>query len=119
MIYFFNERMYEVMNDINDFVLQSDGSVVIPIRRDGLPSATAIAPLINYKPEQRLLEADNILNSYAMRGLFIEEFKWIRNKAFDRNGEKTTIQIKVRICKNENEAAMTANKIKGIIEKMI
>ena len=103
---------------MDDFVLQPDGSVEIPIRKDGLPSATAIAPLINYKPEQRLLEVDNILNSYAMRGLFIDELKWIRNEAFDRKGEKTTIQIKFRLCKNEDEATMIAGKIKDIIEKV-
>lgn len=100
----------------NDFALQPDGSVEIPINKDGLPSCTVIAPLITYKPEQRLLEVDNILNSYAIRGLFIDELKWIRNEAFDKRGEKTTIQIKFRICKNEDEARMIGGKIKNIVE---
>jgi len=104
---------------MNDFVLQPDGSVAIPISKDGLPAATAITPLITYKPEQRLLEVDNILNSYAMRGLFIDELKWIRNEAFDRKGEKTTIQIKFRLCKNVDEATMISGKIKNIVEQTI
>ena len=100
----------------SEFVLNSDGSVEIPIQKDGLPSAVGVYPMINIKSSDRLLELDDLLNSYAMRGLYIDELKWIRNTAFDKRGEKTTLQIKLRRCKNKDEAMMIAGKVKRIIE---
>jgi hypothetical protein len=41
-----------------------------------------------------------------------------KNPVFDKRGEKTTAQIKYRICKNKDEATILVERIKAIINKL-
>ena len=101
---------------MNDFVVKEDGFIEIPIIKSGLPSATALFPTIAFKAENRLTEVERQLDVLALQGKWVEGWKWIRNPLFDREGQKTTAEIKFRMCKNINEADMVACKIKEILK---
>jgi len=100
----------------NEFCIKPDGSVEILISADGLPSAVGIVPTICYKPEVRLEKVENIIDSYALQGYWVEGWKWIKNTLFDKKGEKTTAEIRYRICKNPAEAKILVGKIRKIID---
>jgi hypothetical protein len=101
---------------MTDFAVKDDGSVEILIVESGLPYATALFPTICYKTEDRLKKIEHQLDVLALQGRFVEGWKWIRNPAFDTKNEKTTAEIKFRMCKNEDEANLIAEKIKKIIK---
>jgi hypothetical protein len=101
----------------NNFCIKQDGSVEILISPDGLPSAVVIVPTVCCKPEERLKKIQNVLDSYALQGYWVSGWKWIRNPVFDKKGEKTTAEIRYRICKNQDEAKILVGKIKEIIDK--
>ncbi len=102
----------------NEFCIKPDGSVEIPISADGLPSAVGIMPTICYKPERRLKEVQDVVDGYALRGYWVEGWKWIKNPVFDKKGEKTTAEIKYRVCKTRDEALAVVEKIKQIVDRM-
>jgi hypothetical protein len=99
----------------NEFCIKEDGSVVIPINADGLPSAVGLIPTINYKPEERLKILQDALDGLVLQGYWVEGWKWIKNPAFDKKGEKTTAEIKYRVCKTKDEALIIVETIKEII----
>jgi hypothetical protein len=101
----------------NEFCIKPDGSVIIPISADGLPSAVGIIPTICYKPEERLKELQNALDSCALQGYWVEGWKWIKNPAFDKD-EKTSVEIKYRVCKNKDEALALVERIKELVNKL-
>jgi hypothetical protein len=101
-----------------EFCLNPDGSVNILIEKDGLPSLVGVVPLITYSPEDRLKKITNIKESYVLRGMFVEGWKWIKNPVFDKKGEKTTVEFRIRMCKNKDEALIVASKVKTILEAL-
>ncbi len=101
-----------------DICLLPDGSVEIIISKDGLPSRIAILPTITCK-DKRLQLIEDQLDGLALRGYWVDGWKWIKNEAFDRKGEKTSIEIKFRMCKNKEEANIIGQKIKEIIKRTL
>lgn len=109
------ERIYE------DGVLTIDttGHVSVAISADGLPSFEALVPCPMMPIGIREFEVAGAKDAIYMQGYFITADKLIRNKAFDKGGEKTTTQLSARVCKNEEEAKFVIGKVKAIIEKGI
>ena len=103
---------------MTDFAVKDDGSVEILIVESGLPYATALFPTICYKAEDRLNKIEHQLDVLALQGRFVEGWKWIRNPVVDKKNEKTTAEIKFRMCKNENEALIVAEKVKKLIKNL-
>ena len=102
----------------NEFCIKADGSVEILISADGLPSAVGIFPTIIFKQENRLREVLNMLDSYALRGYWVDGWKWIKNQAFDRKGEKTSVEVRFRVCKTRDEALVLVERIKEIVNNL-
>ncbi len=103
---------------IKEFCIKPDGSVEIPINPEGLPSVIGIMPTICYKPEERLKMVEAVIDGCALRGYWVDSWKWIRNPVFDKNGEKTSVEIKYRVCKNNDEALILVEKIKEIVKRL-
>lgn len=101
-----------------EFCINKNGEAIIPINPDGLPSAECVVPTIAYKSEERLKEIEKQLDVLALQGKWVDGWKWIKNEAFDNKGEKTTAEIKFRICKNAAEARIVANKIRQICTRI-
>lgn len=54
-------------------------------------------------------------NGLYLRGFFIVSKRRIRNDAFDNPGQKTTLKITYRPCKNKSETKEVHAEIKRII----
>jgi hypothetical protein len=86
----------------------------------GLPSATCVvpAPSVNCKDEsERQKRFESAIEGCILEGKFIVEQKRIRNTAFDKRDEKTTLQLKIRACKTPDEVNAIHDKIVEILAK--
>ena len=95
-----------------------DGTIEIFGNEDGFPIITAVcpAPDVNTKTggeRQKLF--DEAMNGITLQGYFITEQKMIKNIAFDRPGQKTTLQVKYRACRNKSEIESVHRKIIKIL----
>ena len=96
-----------------------DGMIEIFGNESGSPSVTAVcpAPDINTKNgEERQKRHDEACNGITLQGYLITSRKLIHNKAFDKRGQKTTLQVKYRPCKNKDEIQMVHSEIIKIIK---
>lgn len=90
--------------------------------KDETPTITAVvpAPSLNCKDEsERQKRFDDAIENLILEGQFITSMKRIKNQAFDLDGEKTTLQIVYRPCKNEDEIKAIYDKIRAIMDKRI
>jgi hypothetical protein len=95
-----------------------DGRIVILTSEDGLPSMTALVPAPMMDESKRQEVVARAKDSAWMSGQFIESERRIRNDVFDKRGEKTTTEMRVRMCKNPEEAAFVMEQITRILRKM-
>jgi len=59
-----------------------------------------------------------MLDSYALRGYWVDGWKWVTNQVFDRKGEKTSVEVRFRICKTKDEALVLVESIKEIVNNL-
>lgn len=96
-------------------IIQEDGTAIIPIDPDGLPSCVGELPLALYKPEDRPEHLKHAVFSRILQdGSWVQKIEMVHNPVLDKKGEKTTAKISVRTCKNTYEAYIT-----GYIAKLI
>jgi hypothetical protein len=100
--------------------LHDDGTVEIFGNREGLPEITGVvpAPDVNTKSEQdRRKQHNDALEQIILMGYYIKSTKLIRNEAFDDPGQRTTLQIVYRPCKNEEETNELFKKFQKIMDR--
>jgi hypothetical protein len=77
---------------------------------EGLPRLSAVCPapmLSDSKREERFEAAKR---GITLDGYHLVSERRVRNKTFDRKGEKTTLKLVYRPCKNEAEAQRVLEK---------
>ena len=93
---------------ISDFVrFFEDGSIDIKTIPEGLPAyeGEIPSPNINTKSEhERLAHFNKVKAGLYINGYIITSERGIKNKTFDNPGEKTTLKLKYRVCKNKKES---------------
>ena len=89
--------------------------------KEGYPRYTGVcpAPDVNTKPEDRQKRYDDAINGITLQGYLITYQKFIRNTAFDKKGQKTTLKIKYRPCKNRTEINQVYSKICKILDRNV
>lgn len=95
-----------------------DGSVEISGCKDGLPRFTGVvpAPDVNTSSEEERVRRHNqACDALYLRGYFIVSRRRVRNPAFDRQGQRTTLKVIYRPCKNKREVEQVHREIKRII----
>ena len=90
------------------FAKYYDDGTIIEIfgNKEGLPAITGTipAPDINTSSEEeRQKRFDQVCAGITLQGYFFTRKQRIRNIAFDKPGQKTTLSIRYRPCKNEKE----------------
>jgi len=95
-----------------------DGSVEISGCKDGHPRITAVvpAPDVNTPSEEERVQRHNqACDALYLRGYYIVSRRRIRNTTFDRTGQKTTLKVIYRPCKNKREVEQVHREILRII----
>lgn len=105
----------KIMESGNAIYYES-GTVEIRGHPSGLPAFEGVvpAPFCDETERQRRFQA--ALDQMTMSGYMILETKRIRNDAFDKTNEKTTLRVKWRTCKNEDEIKAVHAKLMEIIK---
>jgi len=97
-----------------------DGSVEIFGSKEGYPRIMGVvpAPDINTKSEEeREAVHTEACDNITLEGYLITAKKRIRNQAFDKKDQKTTLQIQYRPAMNEEEVNEIHRRITEIIKK--
>ena len=97
-----------------------DGTIEIFGNPEGYPrfSGAIPAPDINTaSEEERQKRFDEACDALTLQGYFFVKKQRIRNTAFDKPGQKTTLSVSYRACKNENEIKEVRDLILEIIQK--
>lgn len=92
----------------------ADGAITIFGNREGSPRFTGAipAPDINTKTlEARLKRYKDACDDLTLQGYFIISRRLVCNTAFDKRGQKTTMKVIYRPCKNEDEAKKVKKEI--------
>lgn len=85
--------------------------------KEGLPRITAVvpAPDVNHKTEaDRQKTHTEAVNGLTLQGYYIVSKRLIRNEAFDKKGQKTTLKIIYRPCKTPEEMKEVRDSIMQI-----
>jgi hypothetical protein len=99
-----------------------DGIIEVFGNESGTPIITGVvpAPDINTKDGvERQKRYDEATNGITLQGYFIISQKLIRNEGFDKKGQKTTLKLSYRPCKNKQEIEQIYLKILKILGKEI
>lgn len=108
------------MHKFNFSIYHDDGSIEILGNKEGYPRMSGVipAPDINTKSEQeRKYIHDGACDQITIQGYLIVTKKLIRNTAFDRHDQKTTLKVYYRPCRNKTEMEQVHSDILKIIEK--
>lgn len=100
----------------------ADGSITLYGSRDGYPRFTAVVPSpdINARtPEDREKTHAEACDMLVLQGYYITSQKYIRNPAFDGPGQKTTLEVMYRPCKDEGEMRVVKDRILKILDRKI
>jgi hypothetical protein len=96
-----------------------DGGIIEVFGNEyGLPIITGVipAPDINTKDEiERQKRYDEAIDGITLQGYIIISKKLIRNEGFDKKGQKTTLKLSYRPCKNKQEIEQVYFKILNIL----
>jgi hypothetical protein len=95
-----------------------DGTIEIFGNKEGYPRITGVipAPDINHSSEEERQKTHaGACNQIALQGYIITSKRLIRNTAFDKPGQTTTLKITYRPCKNEDEIRCVFLGIKDIL----
>ncbi|MFA5715808.1 MAG: hypothetical protein WC998_08705 [Candidatus Paceibacterota bacterium] len=99
-----------------------DGTIEIFGNKEGLPaiSGTIPAPDINTpSEEERQKRFDQVCANITLQGYFFTKKQRIRNIAFDKPSQKTTLSVRYRACKNEKEIKEVHDLIVEILKSGI
>lgn len=108
--------MSEVIKEFKFVKYYEDGFEVFG-NKEGSPRITAVipAPDINHATEEeRQKTHTEACNGVTLQGYLITSKRLIRNTAFDKKGQKTTLKIVYRPCKNKEEIKQVAAEIRKI-----
>lgn len=83
---------------------------------NGLPSVVGIIPCPFGDELERGIVFDKHLKAIIIRGYVILETKRVKNQAFDKNNNKTSLRVKYRSCKNAEEIHQVAKEISIILK---
>ncbi len=86
--------------------------------KEGLPRITAVvpAPDVNHKTEEDRQKTHNeACNGLTLQGYYIVSKRLIRNEAFDKKGQKTTLKLIYRPCKTPEEVMEVRDSIMQIL----
>jgi hypothetical protein len=86
--------------------VHDDGTIEIFGNPEGMPEITGVvpAPDVNTRSEkERQKRFKGACDQITLQGYYIKSKRLIRNKVFDDPGQKTTLKIVYRPCKNETE----------------
>ena len=100
----------------------ADGSITLYGSRDGYPQFTGVVPSpdINTRtPEDREKRHADACDMLALQGYYIASQKYIRNPAFDEPGQKTTLEVMYRPCKDEGEMRVVKERILKVLDRKI
>lgn len=97
------------------FVNYRDDGIDILTRPDGLPKAWREVPAPMMPEDDRRARFAQARRALWLEGWFIESERMIRNRVFDKRGEKTTLKLVTRVCKNHDEALQVLGHIREII----
>lgn len=112
----------EIVKKLDYVTYYSDGSIEVFGNEDGMPIIGAVlpAPDVNTaSEEEREARHREGMDSLLLNGYFIESARRIRNRTFDGPGQKTTLEVKYRPCKNEGEIRVVKDKIARILWRKV
>lgn len=104
------------------FVRYYDGGFEVFGNKEGLPRITAVvpAPDVNHRSDEgRQKTHSQACEGVVLQGYLIVSKRLIRNEAFDGPGQKTTLKIIYRPCKNEMEIREVAAQINKILSEAV
>jgi len=97
-----------------------NGTIEIFGNKEGYPRISGVipAPDCNHLTEVKRQKTHNdACNQITLQGYLITSKRLIRNIAFDKPNQKTTLSIRYRPCKNENEIRRVYLMIKDILNE--
>jgi hypothetical protein len=94
-----------------------DGNVSVAIVEDGLPQMWYNLPAPLVTEVVRQARVDEAKRSAWLEGYWIVSERRTRNPVFDKRGEKSTTELVVRPCRNEDEAAAVLERIRQILSE--
>jgi hypothetical protein len=94
----------------------NEKGVGVRVSADGLPSWEGVVPAPFMSETDRQRVHREAIEDAALRGFMVVKQARIRNVAFDKRGEKTTLKIEARTCRNRGEALALARDVVRIIE---
>jgi hypothetical protein len=98
-------------------IYYENGTVEIRGHESGLPKIDGVVPAPFCDETERQKRFQAAIDQITMSGYMILETKRIRNDAFDKKDANTTLQIKWRTCKTEDEIKAVHAKIMDIMNK--
>lgn len=96
--------------------INKDGSGEITINKYGLPAAECLIPGLDLSLTEREEQLEKAKEGAWLRGLFVDNIRRVRNTVFDKKGQKTSIKMCIRMCKNREEAEFVLGKVKKIVQ---
>lgn len=112
--------MAEVVKKLEYVTYYDDGYMEIFGNEDGMPVIEGVlpAPDVNTSSEEeRERRHQEGIDGLILNGYFIESARRVRNKTFDGPGQKTTLKVRYRPCKNEGEIRVVKDKITRILRQ--
>lgn len=108
------------MSERYGYVEYHDNCIEIHGNAEGYPRMTGVipAPDINTSSEEeREKRFKGACDNLYLQGYFIVSKRRIRNTAFDRPGQKTSLKIVYRPCKKGKEIVQVKGEIQRIIDE--
>ena len=87
---------------------------------EGCPRISAVvpAPDINHISEEaRKKTHQDAIDAVILNGYLITKCVRVRNEAFDKKGQKTTLSVSYRPCRNKSEIENVAESIRTILKR--
>jgi hypothetical protein len=96
-----------------------DGSIEVFGTNGGYPRYKGVipAPNINHTEEERTASHKKACDDLTLQGYLFTKKRLIRNIGFDRPGEKTTLSVAYRPCKDETEIKQVFEQIRDILRE--
>lgn len=98
-------------------IYYEDGTVEIFGDKSGLPEFNTLVPAPHCDEPERQRRYRKAIEQITLQGYMILETKRVRNDAFDKKDQKTSLKIVARACKTEDEIKAVHENIMEIINK--
>lgn len=109
-----NAESNEVIKKADYVTYYKDGQFEISVHPEGLPRIEGVIPAPDVwmsSEEKRVEFFDTSVMKIYLSGWYVVSQRRIRNTAFDKKGQKTTMKVIVRPCKTKKEAEFVRDKI--------